>query len=279
MSRKSMTARMLIALTGIGAMSAAAWAQPGTLEYHGDPVYAQALDRGRDMSSFVGTITVDGHTHDLYECDGVRAGIIEAIEHAGYDVWLEGREIIVDTCHGSPRIRFHSHEYRLSTHRSHDELHLTLRPRHPHHHDEVEVIEPPIVRDRYRVEAPAIIFDVSIGGGGRDRGGYGGEYRGERERNERPGHRDERRERDQRPGDRDDRGERGDRGERYEFEDDRFEDGRFEERGPREFGGREEVRPPSYETQRFDTRGRGDQGITFDLDAGFVNSQVPLRRR
>lgn len=252
-ARNTKTARLLLALTGVAALSAAAWAQPRTtLEYHGDPVYTQPLEMGRDRSSFVGTITVDGECHELYECDGVRAGIIEALECAGYDVWLEGREIIVDICHGSPRIRFHSHEYRLSTHRTHDELHLTLRPRH--HHHEAEVIEPPVVRDRYRVEAPAIIFDVSIGGG-RDRDGWHGNAR---ERNDRPGNRDERRERN----------------ERYEMEDDRFQ-----ERGPREFGGRDEIRPPSYETQRFDNRGRGDQGVAFDLDAGFVNSQVPLRRR
>jgi len=258
-ARKSLSARLLLAMTGVAALSAAAWAQPrDTLRYQGDPVYNQPL--GRDMSSFVGTITVDGQTHELYECDGVRAGIIEALECAGYDVWLEGREIVVDTCHGTPRIRFCSSEYRLSTYRGCDELRLTLRPRY-RHHEGVEIIQP--VRDRYRVESPAIIFDVSIGGG-RDRGGY----HEQRERNERPGNR--------RDGDGDERPEdRGDRGERYESEDE--PDGN--ERGPREFGGRDDIRPPSYETQRFDSRSRGDQGVAFDLDAGFVNSQVPIRRR
>jgi len=239
-ARKTKTARVLLAITGVAALSAAAWAQPrDTIGNHGDPAYGEPAEFG--SRHFVGSITVDGQHRDLDDREGVRAGVIDALRCAGYEVWTEGQTIVVNTCNGRPRIRLDSREYRLSVRDDHDGLHLTLRPRH-RHQEEVGAIEPPIARrDRYRIEPPAIIFDEpGHGGGDRGRGGR------ERDRNDRPGNR-------------------------------REYDGERRAGGPREYGGRE---PGRYETEYFGIGIGidGDDNVSFDLDTGFVRGSAGRTR-
>lgn len=259
MNGKPKIAHMLVALGGLACVTATASAGPefNILIGHGNPVYAQPIRYERERPA--ATIWIDGCPHDLYACDGIRAGIIEALECSGYDVWCEGSTIVIDTSCHEPRIRWSSCEYRLSVRERCDELRLSVR-RSGHGHDLPE--EPVIVRDRYRVEAPVVIgAHISIGGrggSGRDHGyreepriepRFEPRLRGrEDDRSVRPGNRED--DRSVRPGNR---------------EDDRSirPGGRQDGRGPvyRE--------PPSYETQRFDG---DDSDVRFDVDGGFYRA-------
>lgn len=170
--RHTTLARLMLALTGVAGLSATAAAQPrDTLLYHGEAgrTRPQVLERSR----VVATLTIDGECHEITSCQSVREAILEALECAGYDAWCEGYTIVVDTRWGEPRIRFRSHEYRLSVREECGELRLWVRPLHQHH-EPVEV--PQVRRDRYRIEAPAIIFDVRAGHG--DKPGYDRSSRG-----------------------------------------------------------------------------------------------------
>jgi hypothetical protein len=160
-SRKSKTARLFLAMTTIATLGAAASAQPlesrrGQLGIDFD------VSAGFAPTVCVGTVTVDGERHDIDEWVGVKPGVIDALRCAGYEVWTEGQEIVVNICDRRPQLRFDSREYRLTSHIHGDELHISLRPRHRHHSD-VRTSEPALRRDDY----------------GRTRGGgprsYGGE--------------------------------------------------------------------------------------------------------
>lgn len=245
-ARNTTLARLLLAMTGVAGLSATAWAQPrDVMRYHGEP---EAVRYERE--EVIATIHIDGECYPITECQGVRAGILDAMEQAGYDVWLDGYTIVVAKGHCTPRIRFESCDYRLSVREECEELRLWARPKHRPRYEEVE---PVYRRDRYRIEAPAIIFD---------RPGYGdkpGYHGGERERNDRPGNREY--------GGREERG--GREGREY---------GGREERG----GRRDEARyePPSYETEYFGI-GIGiddDENVSFDLNAGFFRDLGDARR-
>lgn len=144
---KFKAARLILAMTTIAGLGTAACAQSidlrrGQLE----------IDFGASTefapTVCVGTITVDGVRRDIDEWVGVKAGVIDALRCAGYDVWTEGQDIVVNICNGRPRLRFDSREYRLTSHIHGDELHISLRPRHGHHGD-VRTSEPGFRRDDY----------------------------------------------------------------------------------------------------------------------------------
>lgn len=145
--RKSKTARLLLGMATIAAFGTAAAAQQ---------IDSRWSQRGIDVSVSagfaptvcVGSITVDGVRSDIDEWVGVKAGVIDALRCAGYDVWTEGQDIVVNICNGRPRLRFDSREYRLTSHIHGDELHISLRPRHRHHSD-VRTSEPGFRRDDY----------------------------------------------------------------------------------------------------------------------------------
>lgn len=268
--------RLLVAICGVAALGGAASAQPNALRYEGDPSYRAPDHRGH----IVAHITVDcGECHDVWECDDPAEVLLDALLCEGYDAWIEGCSVVVDRCHGEPRIRVDSREFRLTKRRGYDEVRYTFRQRY--HHHEAEVCEKPVViRDTYRVE-PGIVFGAGITfegdgeprfdlglviedgcgfAGCHDRGcdgdcefageytsGHGGRFDDDRyERHERPGNRDERFERPSTRG------------------------------GVREYGRDESI--PSYETQRptqrqteRQTRRPAREGVEFDLERGFTS--------
>lgn len=145
--RKSKTARLLLAMATIAAFGTAATAQQIDLRR------SQLGIDFSDSAGFaptvcVGTITVDGVRKDIDEWVGVKAGVIDALRCAGYDVWTEGHDIVVNICDGRPRVRFDSREYRLTSHIHGDELRISLRARHRHHSD-VRTTEPGFRPDDY----------------------------------------------------------------------------------------------------------------------------------
>lgn len=148
-NRKSKTACLILAMTTVAGLGTAASGQSIDLR-RSQPGIDIGVSTGFASTVCVGTITVDGERHEIDEWVGVRAGVVDALRCAGYEVWTEGQEIVVDICDRRPHLRFESREYRLTSHIHGDELRIRLRPRHRHHGDVQTTTGPGFRRDEYR---------------------------------------------------------------------------------------------------------------------------------
>ena len=149
-NRTNRLARVIVACAGACALTATASAQYGRPDFrtpsrdrsyepvrHVEPVrsvgHGHAPVREVVREVVIAKVWIDGCCFEITECQGIGAGLIEALERRGYKVWCEGYTVVVDTSCHQPRIRFESCEYDLIQRERCDELRLWARAieRHP----------------------------------------------------------------------------------------------------------------------------------------------------
>lgn len=98
----------------------------------------------------VASVRVDGRNYQITERQGVRAGIIAALECRGYRVWCEGYTIVVAAERRAPRLTFESCDYRMVVREDCGTLRIWVQAI-----DTRPVFVEPVVRhDRYRIPEP-----------------------------------------------------------------------------------------------------------------------------
>ncbi|MEZ6234896.1 MAG: hypothetical protein R3B68_11955 [Phycisphaerales bacterium] len=166
-NRTNRLARVIVACAGACALTATASAQYGRPDFrtpsrdrsyepvrHVEPVrsvgHGHAPVREVVREVVIAKVWIDGCCFEITECQGIRAGLIEALERRGYKVWCEGYTVVVDTSCHQPRIRFESCEYDLVAREQCEQLRLWARPVVEHH----PVVTRPVARPAPRPVEP-----------------------------------------------------------------------------------------------------------------------------